>query len=834
MWRDPWGDLAADEVVSESAALLRRRHEDVEETWSTLVLDLGQGDKHADALLALAEAAPTREVRWAAAIRGLAQAGRQAEALAVFRPGSSAPRHRARGRTGARAPGRPLRGATPGPRGPRTGATSAHSTRPRPVDRFIGRELDLQTLDEALSEARLVSLVGLGGVGKSRLAQEWAHATGRAASTYWADLRACTADGVAARLAVELGLVAAEADRDHLLRLVAAGLPPMPCILAIDNADDVTDSVALATGQLLALTPHLRVLVTCRTPLGLTGERILRLPPLPLPEPGALTDGTAVELAAVRMGSPRRPPRPRRRGPQGLGCRLLWRSSPHPPPTTSAPPARDRAADGARPGALRARDHGADPVAVAVAEARWQVGSEARALFDLLVHLPGGAGAPLADALVAELDTARDPSITDRVSTADRIATERSRSVRELVRASLLVTAPGPDGLRHRALAPVSEQRLLQARAHDADPTRTMRTVSAWAQRHTQRSFFDVPNRAAIEAAIAERLNLDAALAWLDAHDPPEMLTCSRARRCLGRKWSGGRGHWWIQRGLALTGASGVERLAAIVALVNSRGIGHAAASAPLVLEAAALLDRLPDVPDSLRATIWCQRAVARGWRATSAVCRPTSPPRALAARAESAWFLTVLDQPRGSVGVLTGHPVEGIAQCERAALRFLELGDGDGAVVAYHFAAVVARMAGLPGRGRLVDAADELTPVHGTAVTRALIAGERARLVLEGADTHEVGGSAVAALTEAILLIEQGGNLHNAAMARRDLGLLHLRASRLDAARLELVTAASRLLPQDPSAAAVARGARSARGWAAQPSRRPARGLLATGGDPL
>ena len=410
--------------------------------------------------------------------------------------------------------------------------------------------------------------------------------------------------------------------------------------------------------------------------------------------------------------------------------------------------------------------------------------------------------------------------------------------VRELVRASLLVTAPGPDGLRHRALAPVSEQRLLQARAHDADPTRTMRTVSAWAQRHTQRSFFDVPNRAAIEAAIAERLNLDAALAWLDAHDPPEMLSLAVA---LGDVWGGsGRaveGHWWIQRGLALTGASGVERLAAIVALVNSRGIGHAAASAPLVLEAAALLDRLPDVPDSLRATIWCQRAVARGWRGDlSGMSADFAAARALAARAESAWFLTVLDQLEGLSGVLTGHPVEGIAQCERAALRFLELGDGDGAVVAYHFAAVVARMAGLPGRGRLVDAADELTPVHGTAVTRALIAGERARLVLEGADTHEVGGSAVAALTEAILLIEQGGNLHNAAMARRDLGLLHLRASRLDAARLELVTAASRLLPQDPSAAAVALGGLAAlEGGPRSRAAALARGLLATGvGTPV
>ncbi|GGL96960.1 SARP family transcriptional regulator [Streptomyces fumigatiscleroticus] len=156
---------------------------------------------------------------------------------------------------------------------------------PAQLTRFVGRDAELARITALLSEARLVTLTGPGGTGKTRLAIETA---GSLADVCFVELAPLT-DGGRIPYAVLTALGIREGSRgvvaDITQRLLAA-LEDRAPLLLLDNCEHLVEEAARLAALLLAACPGLRVLATSRESLGITGERVVPVPPLP-PEPAA-------------------------------------------------------------------------------------------------------------------------------------------------------------------------------------------------------------------------------------------------------------------------------------------------------------------------------------------------------------------------------------------------------------------------------------------------------------------------------------------------------------------------------------------------------------------
>ena len=175
---------------------------------------------------------------------------------------------------------------------------------------FVGREDEVSRIGKALELNRLVTLVGPGGAGKTRLAAEAAATIlDRAADGVWlVELAPLTDAGdlpqtVLGSLGLrETHLLARHTQlsaRDALSRLRET-LADRELILILDNCEHLVEASARLADQLLAECPRLRVLTTSREPLGITGEVLLVVPPLGQPEPTA-SPAEALEYPAVRL-----------------------------------------------------------------------------------------------------------------------------------------------------------------------------------------------------------------------------------------------------------------------------------------------------------------------------------------------------------------------------------------------------------------------------------------------------------------------------------------------------------------------------------------------------
>lgn len=266
---------------------------------------------------------------------------------------------------------------------PYPGSASASPPRqgnlPAQLTSFIGRETELELVAELLQGARLVTLIGPGGAGKTRLAQECGARLGEvAADGVWIAPLAAVADGANVAQAVlaalggentvsfaELALDRAEAltPRERLHALLA----DRRMILILDNCEHVLDAVAELVDQLLSAAPRVRILATSREPLALTGETLcpvasLALPPdpseqqmprpfdvapteLPYPHPSD-TAATAVESPTTR---PADGPTTERLAPRPFHGAWAEPSVARPFPVTPAEPPAARPFDAASP-----------------------------------------------------------------------------------------------------------------------------------------------------------------------------------------------------------------------------------------------------------------------------------------------------------------------------------------------------------------------------------------------------------------------------------------------------------------------------------------------------
>ena len=179
---------------------------------------------------------------------------------------------------------------------------------PGPATPLIGRERERADVAAALATSRLVTLTGVGGTGKTRLALQVARdtAAGFADGVAFVDLSPVGDPALlATAVAKALGLTprSADAAEAHL----AEALRHRELLLVLDNFEQLLDEARLLS-RMLAAAPALRLLVTSRIPLRLYGECTLRVPPLQLPENGSQTaarDSEAVRLFLARARAAR-------------------------------------------------------------------------------------------------------------------------------------------------------------------------------------------------------------------------------------------------------------------------------------------------------------------------------------------------------------------------------------------------------------------------------------------------------------------------------------------------------------------------------------------------
>ncbi|MFH8633954.1 BTAD domain-containing putative transcriptional regulator [Streptomyces lydicus] len=327
LWHGPaFAGFADGDLIRPVAESLEEQRLTALEERATARLELGEHAPLAAELAGLVARHPLRERLRALQLTALYRAGRQSEALTAYGeirallaeelgvdPGPElAAAHRAILRQEPWERGEKAGGAVTRDAGRVQVAVGTAPARPRtnlpaPLTALLGRQDAVRQVERSLTDHRLLTLTGPGGVGKTRLALETA---GRLGDTFpdgvWlVELAAlsrpddpargrdtrCTAAELAETVLAVLGIREGAAGGPVAERLTGA-VRGKRLLLVLDNCEHVIDAAAEVTAALLAAAPHLRTLVTSREPLGLPGEAVWAVPPL---EPAG-----AVELFAAR------------------------------------------------------------------------------------------------------------------------------------------------------------------------------------------------------------------------------------------------------------------------------------------------------------------------------------------------------------------------------------------------------------------------------------------------------------------------------------------------------------------------------------------------------
>lgn len=341
LWRGrPFGDLADHALIGAAATRLEEKHVAAWQQLLRLRLAAGEADTVVADAHQLVATYPLRERLWAVLLHAQCQAGQPADALAAYQQlrehladelgtepspdlqalhtailrqevpetigpptaTASTPNSQTH-RVGGQDPD-PARGTT-------VTLPAAHTSGgvedvPAAAGRLVGREDDVVTLRNRLADHRLMTVTGTGGVGKTRLVQHVVQGLPRGwfpDGIRWGELASVSdAEGVAHVVASAVGAPARPGM--DALDAVIGQLAASHALLVLDNCEHVRQAVGRVVDAVLRGCPDVVVLTTSRDRLGVAGEALLSLAPLPLPasdvETRTLTASPAVELFVER------------------------------------------------------------------------------------------------------------------------------------------------------------------------------------------------------------------------------------------------------------------------------------------------------------------------------------------------------------------------------------------------------------------------------------------------------------------------------------------------------------------------------------------------------
>jgi len=302
LWRGaPLVDLGdVDFVLGERAQLEQLRLQVLEDRFEAEMM-LGNDAELIGELEALALKHPTRERLCAQLMTALYRSGRQAEASAAY--------HRTRNalveETGMEV-GVDLQQVFRQILKHELSLAPSHRPRtdnlPSRLTNLVGRRDETAEICRLLTQSRLVTLTGAGGVGKTRLALHVASEMIPACpnGVWLIELAPLTnADPVERALSAALGI--REQSGRRLVESVTAYLAGRQVLLVLDNCEHVIDKVADLADPLLRTCPELRILATSREPLCIEGEAVWRVPSLSVPEGGAATAQSIGQADSVAL-----------------------------------------------------------------------------------------------------------------------------------------------------------------------------------------------------------------------------------------------------------------------------------------------------------------------------------------------------------------------------------------------------------------------------------------------------------------------------------------------------------------------------------------------------
>jgi predicted ATPase/DNA-binding SARP family transcriptional activator len=321
LWRGSAGGGAGQAAaIAGAATRLEELRLGACETLAELDLRLGRAREIVPDLEELAREQPFRERFHALLMIALYRSGRQADALAAYRNAREAlvdelgvdpgPELRAlelavlRQDPGLRGAASTSEGAVDG--GPTaqlqgTGTPTFHH-RPSTETTFVGRTDELAEVIELLGEQRLVTITGVGGIGKTRFAiQAAALALDQFPGGNWFVDLTPVPDEERLRLAVAAGLGVSEVPGRDIIETTVERLGDERRLLILDNCEHVIEPCARVTEALHGGAPGLSIIATSREPLRLASEVLWRLAPLDASEPLEPRTAGSQTLDAVRL-----------------------------------------------------------------------------------------------------------------------------------------------------------------------------------------------------------------------------------------------------------------------------------------------------------------------------------------------------------------------------------------------------------------------------------------------------------------------------------------------------------------------------------------------------
>ncbi|MGW5719423.1 ATP-binding protein [Amycolatopsis sp. NPDC003865] len=444
----------------------------------------------------------------------------------------------------------------------KAGTTWGKGNLPADTTSFVGRKSDVSEVKQLLTRARLVTLTGVGGVGKTRLAVQTAAGLSRAFpdGVWLVELAGLQDPALVAHTVLEALAVHDETGRTPAA-VLAEHFRDRRLLVVLDNCEHVLDACATLAHDLLRAAPGLRLLATSRERLALAGEHLWPVSPLPLPEPGRpLPGGAWLRYPALTLFAER---------------------------AAAVDPAFAVTAENQERVAQVCRLLAGIPLAIELAAVRLRVLTlaELESGLDDCFRLPGTVkrgGEPRHQTLLAAVDwsfalcSPAERRLWARTSVFaggfDLPAAERvcaGEDVRAglagLVEKSVLIREAG----RFRLLEPLRQfGRAKLTESGEADQAlRAMRDHYLELVVCGERAWFGPEQTEVFRRTRVEHANLRAALDY-SLTTPGQLETGLRLASALGYYWAGcgvfGEGRHWLDRALALSPEPGASRAKAL------------------------------------------------------------------------------------------------------------------------------------------------------------------------------------------------------------------------------------------------------------------------------